>query len=383
MKARQTRQARTFVYAANQYPTQPGCYLMKDSAGVVFYVGKAKNLRRRLSSYFSAAAHGKARRIATRVRTIEIILVNNETESLILENNLIKQHKPRYNVLLTRAASGYAYIMQTGERIPRFVIYRKHRVNKALDGIQEVTSSRRFGPFVSRRYRDALLAFVNEYYGLRVCKRMPRQACLRYHLGKCSGICVGAVATEAYMQQVRAAAALLSYQHADDLIRELQRRMSEHSERLEFEKALKLRDQIQALRKTLERQVVERDVAHDQDVVFFGAGSAMLAHVVSGMMQDGRLYPLDTSVEHAQACLNFLQTYYRQSQPRSERALELIVNHLPDPQGAAQALQQACGQRIKITIPKRGAKHALLHLCEQNYDYRNSVKSSLPESQNA
>ena len=108
-----------FGFEAKNYPTEPGCYLMKDGDGTVIYVGKAKNLRRRLSSYFSATAHGKARRLA-------------------------------------------------GERFPRCVIYRKNRVNKTLDGIEEINPPRRFGPYVSRRFRDALLDFVNEYFGLRV-----------------------------------------------------------------------------------------------------------------------------------------------------------------------------------------------------------------------
>ncbi|HEY3341386.1 MAG TPA: GIY-YIG nuclease family protein, partial [Anaerolineae bacterium] len=155
---------RKFSFDARRYPAVPGCYLMKNGSGQVIYVGKAKNLRRRLCSYFSAAAYGKTRRLAAHVRDIEVILVNNETESLILENNLIKRYKPVYNVMLMRDSSGYAYIVLTGERYPRCVIYRKNRANQTLEHIDEVTPSRRFGPYVSRRYRDALLNFVNEYF---------------------------------------------------------------------------------------------------------------------------------------------------------------------------------------------------------------------------
>jgi excinuclease ABC subunit C len=360
-----------FSFEPGRYPTSPGCYLMKDAGHAVIYVGKAKNLRRRLSSYFSRAAHGKARRLAARVRDIEVILVNNETESLVLENNLIKRHKPAYNVMLTRDGSGYAYIMLTGEEFPRFVIYRKGRANKALDGIKEVTAPRRFGPFVSRRFRDALLTFVNEYFGLRVCKPLPRRVCLRYDMGKCSGICAHLVTAEAYNAAVRRAVALLTC-HAGDIVTELKRQMAAHAERLEFEKAQKLRDQIRALEASLEKQIVDRDVAHDQDAVFFGDGKVMVARIEAGAIRDASLFDLEMP-EGGDAELarrNFLVDFYCRPAQRIQAGKELIINHLDDPQAAVAALADACGQRVRITLPKRGAKRDLLKLCEQNYQYR-------------
>ena len=360
-----------FAFDAKRYPTQPGCYLMKDSRGTVIYVGKALNLRRLLSDYFRTTAHGKMRRLAARVRDIEVIIVNNETESLILENNLIKRHRPAYNVMLMRPGSGYAYILLTGEQVPRFVIYRKSRINKSLDNIEQVAAPRRFGPFVSRRFRDALLDFVNEYFGLRVCKPMPARACLRYHLGWCCGICEGKVASEEYAAAVRGAVALLSF-HSDALIAELKRRMHAHADKLEYEKAQKLRDQIRALEATLEKQVVERDVQHDQDVVYFGPTRVMVARVESGAIREASLFDLDTSVDYGQACRDFLIAHYCHSSRSSDDRTpdELIVNQLDDAGTVMDALAQACGRRVQITLPKRGTKRALLKLCEQNYRYR-------------
>jgi excinuclease ABC subunit C len=318
------------------------------------------------------------RRLAARVRDIEVIIVNNETESLVLENNLIKRYRPAYNVMLVRQSSGYAYILLTGERVPRFVMYRKNRFNKSLDNIEQVIAPRRFGPFVSRRFRDALLDFVNEYFGLRVCKPMPNRVCLRYHLGRCSGICEGLVSAEDYADAVREAVALLSY-HSDDLIAELKERMLAHADRLEFEKAQKLRDQIRALEATLEKQIVDRDVDHDQDVVVFGTSKVMVAHVEAGAVREAGLFDLDASTDYAQACRSFLITHYGTRESRgggpedSCIPAELIVNQLDDVPMVTQSLAQACGRRIKITLPKRGAKRDLLKLCEQNYRYRTST----------
>jgi excinuclease ABC subunit C len=361
--------ARPFVFDVKRYPGAPGCYLMKDGNGRVIYVGKAKDLRKRLSSYFRPTAGGKERRLAARVRDIEVIVVNNETESLILENNLIKRHKPIYNVMLMDESSGYGYLMLTGERYPRCVVYRKHRVNRDLDEDADLTSARRFGPYVSRRYRDALQAFVNEYFGLRVCKKLPKKTCLLYEMGKCSGICEHKVTDAEYAEAIRGAASLLSY-HSKDLIAELRKRMVEHAERLEFEKAIKVRDQILVLQATLEKQVVERDIAHDQDVVYFDTSTVMVAHVTGGAISGASLYPLDTSVAEEQARQDFLMSYCCQPMYGTHRGTreqrELIVNRLDDPTATAAKLAETSGQRIKITVPKRGAKRDLLKLCEQN-----------------
>ncbi len=363
---------RTFSFSPDNYPTAPGCYLMKDGSGQIIYVGKAKNLRRRLSSYFSTAAHGKARRLAARIRDIEVILVNNETESLILENNLIKRYKPAYNVMLMRDGSGYAYIVLTGERYPRCVIYRKSRSNKTLEHIEEITPSRRFGPYVSRRYRDALLNFVNEYFGLRVCKPLAKRACLRHGIGKCSGICERLVSPEAYAEAVRGAASLLSY-HSEDLIVELKGRMTKHAEALEFEKAIKLRDQIQALQATLEKQIVDRDVHYDQDIVYFGADKVLVARVVEGAISGASLFDLDTQTSPEEVRRNFLVAYYCQVEESADRRRELIVNQLDDPQAVAAALAESCGRRIKITCPRRGTKFALLKMCGQNMAHNHTL----------
>jgi excinuclease ABC subunit C len=363
-----------FEFDPKQYPLAPGCYLMKDAGGQVLYVGKAKCLRRRLSSYFGKSWHPRRiRQLVAEVCAIEVILVTNETESLVLENNLIKQHKPPYNRMLVRDDSGYGYILKTGERFPRFVIYRRHRLSKALGSEDEdhAATGKRYGPYVSKHFRDTLLDFVNAHYGLRTCKTLPGRVCLQYHIGKCSGICAGLVTPEQYAESVRQAEALLACRSAD-VIPALKRQMLEHAARLEFEKAQKLKVQIHALEVTLKKQVVDRDVRHDQDVVYFGERAVMLARVERGILRDAGLFDLDLSAGYEQACRAFLLSFYAARGGEVGNAIdrELIVNQLADAKAVAAELSRELKCRIRITFPRRGPKHDLLRLCEQNYNYR-------------
>ncbi len=339
---------------------QPGCYLMKDAGGQVLYVGKAKNLRRRLASYFRRHRKpSRTQRLVDRIHDVEIILVNNETESLILENNLIKRYKPCFNRLLVDDDSGYAYIAVTDEVVPRLVPYRKHRVNKDLQGTTQI--ARRFGPYVNSRYRDTLLAYVCESFQLKTCRQMPKRACLSYHLGRCSGICEDRISSEAYAAAVdRAVAFLASYQHTA-LLRQMKTRMARCAERLAFEKAGKIRDQITALESVLRKQIVERDVRYDQDVLHFSHGSVLVMTLKRGAVQSLRLFDLDQSQERAA----FLISQYTQNSPQ-----ELIVNQLQGAEKIAEQLTAANGHSVRLTLPRRGVKAELLKLCARNHDYR-------------
>jgi excinuclease ABC subunit C len=341
---------------------------MKDASGGVIYVGKAKNLRRRLSSYFQP--HRKGRRteqLVARIDGIEIIIVNSETESLVLENNLVKLYEPPYNRALMREDTGYPYIVLTGEDSPRFVPYRKNRINKELEGVDGEAIETLFGPYINRRFRDVLLKFVTETFQLRTCHPMLRKVCLLYHLGRCSGICEQKVSAEQYADDVEQAAAFLSsYQHTD-LIRQMKGQMWEHAERLEFEKAQRVKDQVEVLERVLEKQIVERDEKHDQDVIHFGERQVLVTQVKRGILQSLSMFDLDLARGYAEACEHFLLSHYTRNSPR-----ELIINRLKNPKEIEEALTSANRYRIRITLPRQGVKYELLKLCEQNYEYRAS-----------
>ena len=172
-------------------PHSPGCYLYKDREGTIIYVGKAKDLKRRVSSYFQKKDHDpKTRKLVETIDSFEYIVTATDEEAYLLENTLIKRHQPKYNIDL-RDAKSYAYIELTKEKFPRIGIARSKKGKGTF-----------FGPFVSGRERDYCLSVVKKTFRLRSCKNMPRnhRACLRYHNGYCTGPCVGAVTEEEYQK---------------------------------------------------------------------------------------------------------------------------------------------------------------------------------------
>jgi excinuclease ABC subunit C len=271
-----------FAFNPTRYPSGPGCYLMLDAAGTVLYVGKAKNLRRRLTSHFRPMPlAGRRSRLLAAVADIDLILVSNETEALILENKLIKLHKPPANRVLLDADEGYFYIALTAEDLPRLVAYRKNRINKELERGGAMTAvSRCFGPYVNRRFRDALLAFVADHFQIRTCAPLPSEVCLRYHLGACGGVCERRVSVGDYSRAVADTVGFLSRRHGE-LIRHMKRQMAECAAQLRFEQASRIKRHVELLEGALEPQVVERDVRHDQEVLHFEADTVLVLHVRS------------------------------------------------------------------------------------------------------
>ncbi|QHT62594.1 GIY-YIG nuclease family protein [Paenibacillus lycopersici] len=396
--------AAPFAFKAGDYPEKPGCYLMRDASGLLLYVGKSKKLRSRLRSYFTGR-HDRKRisELVARIASIEVILVNNETESLLLENNLIKIHKPPYNRALKKDNSGYAYLELTGERIPRLTVhYRDRRAPEAgqaeaaaadgsdaeqpqggrkaagkreasraaAKGVAKAAACepKRFGPFQNARFRTELLEFLADHYKLRSCAVLPKRACLLYHIGRCSGICEGHITEEAYAEDAKRLSELLFGGTKDALIARMYSQMTLYAEQLKFEKAQNMLEHIRILEKTPERQIVDRETNLNQEVLYFGSEGVMIAKVQQGMLRDFQLHELERGFAET-ACDRFLiQRYRTETKPD-----ELIVNRIADPSAVRRALRrpgegQAPG--LRITQPKRGLKHELLQLCRQNYEYR-------------
>ena len=354
-----------FTFEGRRYPTEPGCYLMKNMQGRVIYVGKAKNLRRRLASYFQQRPRQRRiRRLIENIRDIEVILVNNETESLILENNLIKLYHPRYNRALMRAGSGYPYIILSGEDFPRLLPYHKNRFNPELAQVKEHGIAHRFGPYLNRRFRDIILAFTTENFGLRTCQPLPKRLCLLYHMGRCCGPCEGKASRAEYDRAVTAATTFLTTAQHTDLIREMKQRMWAFAEALEFERAQRIRDQVEALESLLNHQIVEQDLDYDQDVIYFGESAVLVVHLKQGSLQQvslARLQPTPKSVA------DFLLTRYQNHCPP-----ELITNQTGQFDKIEDHLSQSNGYPIRIWQPEDGPAAALLALAERNYNYRSA-----------
>ncbi|MCP1309925.1 nucleotide excision repair endonuclease [Paenibacillus tyrfis] len=304
------------------------------------------------------------------IASIEVVLVNNESESLLLENNLIKIHKPPYNRALKRDNSGYAYLQMTDERFPRLTEYyrdRRLRTVRGSGGADKAAASgkeHRFGPYRSARFRDAVLDFVTEHYKLRTCDKMPKRVCLLYHLGKCSGVCEGKITEEAYRETARQAADLL-LNRGENLIPAMRAKMSEYAERLEFEKAGSMLRHLRILEEMPEKQIVDREGSTHQDVLYFGEERVLIAKVQEGMLRDFQMHELERAYGEV-ACDRFLVSRYGET----EGPDELIVNKVSDPGSLRALLRRTGGRAIKITTPKRGLKYDLLQLCKDNYEYR-------------
>lgn len=263
-------------------PELSGCYIYYNSDNEVIYVGKAKNLKRRVKSYFNKTPDSpKLVALVPKIEKLEYIITNTEVEALILENNLIKKYKPRYNVLL-KDDKKYPYFLITNEDYPRILIERKKNMNP-LKG-------RYYGPYTDVRAMYSTLDFLKKIFPLKQCKqpKFKSRPCLYYHIGKCMAPCQGLVSKEEYQAIVHQAELFLSGRR-NELIERLKEQMSEYSAREEYEKAARLRDSYLDLEKTLERQkVVFENTKLNEDVISLLQADGIFAITVL-MIREGRL----------------------------------------------------------------------------------------------
>lgn len=351
-------------------PETPGVYMHKDKLGNVIYVGKAVNLKRRVSSYFvnSASHSSKVRSMVKNIEEFEYITCKTEMEALILECNLIKKYEPKYNVLL-RDDKTYPYIKLTlNEEYPRLL---KTRLIKK-DG------ARYFGPYSDAAAVNRSIELLNKLFRLKRCSTssFPEgfKPCLNYHIRECRGICTGLVDHDEYMRDVEKLTEFISGKDKS-LENDLKDRMKEASEKLEFEEAAILRDQIEALRALRNVQRVTMVNGKDLDMLFT-VGSGNNSAVVLFPVRDGKLSGRDTFLmsnaenwevdndgdegfdEYDKVMSEFIKQYYSQlaSPPK-----EILI---PRPIRDAQMIGEMLGTRIHT--PERGSKHQLLELAKRD-----------------
>lgn len=238
-------------------PDLPGCYLMKDRHGTIIYVGKAKILKNRVRSYFTGAHDTKTQRLVSEIQDFEYIVTSSDIEALILEMNLIKKHSPKYNVLLKDDKS-YPYIKLTNERHPRLITTRKVKKDKG----------KYFGPYPNAYAANETKKLLDRIYPLRKCRALPDRVCLYYHMGQCLAPCVNEVSQETYKQLTSEIARFLNGGYKD-VKKELENKMYEASNNLEFERAKEYRDQISHIESTMEKQTIISTDFTDRDVFGF------------------------------------------------------------------------------------------------------------------
>ena len=263
-------------------PTQPGCYLYYDKDGGIIYVGKAKNLKRRVYSYFHKQHESpKTNILVSQIEKLEYIITDSEVEALILESHLIKKHKPKYNILL-KDDKKYPYFLITDEDFPRIQVVRKKNLNP--------DKGRFYGPYTDVGAMYATLDFLKRLFPLKQCKtpKFTNRPCLYYHIGKCLAPCQGKVTPEEYQKLIQQVELFLSGKQSE-LLKQIQVQMQKYADSEQFEKAAKMRDSYLDLQKTLERQkVVYENTKLNEDIIAVLYEDGILAIVIM-MIREGRL----------------------------------------------------------------------------------------------
>lgn len=333
-------------------PRSPGCYIYKDKSGKVIYVGKAKNLKKRVDTYFQKKdLDPKTSLLVKNIDKIDFIVTDNEIEALILENNLIKKHSPHYNINL-KDSRRYAYIQITDEDFPRLVIARIH------DG-----KGSYFGPFVSGIERNYLLSLLKKTFCLRTCKRMPKRPCLRHHIGLCDAPCIGGINKADYKERMEKIECILNGNHKE-LISTIKQEIKVLSKEQKFEKAIHLREQLAAVRALSDKQKMERSISYDEDIIDFRIKERkvylLLFNIHKGMLENKQEFIFDFSDYFLE---QFLMQYYSDT----EVPKEIILSRSIDSQ-ISNHLEQKRGKKLHITIPKKGIKKQLIDLVQRNID---------------
>lgn len=344
---------------AHALPENPGVYMMKDSSDKIIYVGKAKNLRRRVSSYFLPNRDAKTSALVAKIDHIDYIITGNEYEALVLENNLIKRHKPHYNILLKDGKS-YPMIRITNEKFPRVM-----KTRRLVDD-----GSSYFGPFSATGALEAYMDLIRDNYPLRRCSgpiERHKEACLYYHMHKCPGPCIGAVSEKEYKASVDEIRSFLS---GDDerLMKRLEKDMKDAAARLDFETAAAKRDLVDALKSVTKAQSVEEAFSDDSRDYAAVALRGPLCSVSIIQLRDGRvvgkaLYRAETISDETDALLSFLVQYYSDG---SNLPKELYVNQEIDSELLAKYFRDELGVPLYIGFPKDGRHYRILRMAEVN-----------------
>ncbi len=345
-------------------PASPGCYIMRDEKDRVLYVGKAKHLRSRVRAYINESdSRYMVKFLMRRVAHIDFLLTTNEKEALLLENNLIKQHRPRYNVNLKDDKTYVSLRINLPHEFPRITVTRKFR----KDG------SKYFGPYSSAGAVRETIKQIQRLFPLRLCSdsvlRNRTRPCLYYQMNQCSAPCVGYIDREEYRKLVDQVIMVLEGRSAD-LEKELLETIQQHADNLEFEKAAEVRDRVYALRTTLERQRTVRAHAEgDQDV--FGIhtqgrySEIQVLFIRNGRMTGGRSFSFNQREMPIEEVLSsfLLQYYSTVSQVPSEI---LIPVEMEESDVLADILSEQRGAKVSVHWPQRGEKRALIVMSERN-----------------
>ena len=348
-------------------PDQPGVYIMHDSRDAIIYIGKAVSLRKRVHQYFQPS-HDEGIKKAQMVKQIarfEYIVTDSELEALVLECNLIKEHRPKYNTML-RDDKTYPYIRVTlGEDFPRVLFSRQQKKDK----------SRYFGPYTSAGAVKDTIELVNKIYQLRTCNRnLPRDTgkdrpCLNYHIHQCTAPCQGYITKEAYRERVDAVVEFLNGNYAP-VLKSLEEKMNTASANLEFEKAIEYRELLNSVRQIAQNQKITHTDGEDKDIIALAADDRD-AVVQVFFIRDGKLIGRDhfyvkigTEDTKAQILTTFIKQFYSGT-PFIPREI-MLPQEIEEQEVLADWLGEKRGSKVYIRVPQKGMKEKLVELAQKN-----------------
>lgn len=348
-------------------PSQPGVYLMHDAKDEIIYVGKAVSLKNRVRQYFQSSRNKSAKieQMVSRIARFEYIVTDSEMEALVLECNLIKEHQPRYNTML-KDDKAYPYIKVTvGEDFPRVMLARTMKKDK----------NRYFGPYTSAGAVKDTIDLIHKLYKIRTCSRnLPRDTgkerpCLNYHIKQCDAPCQGYISKEEYGENIRQVLEFLNGRY-DGVLKNLEEKMKAASDAMDFEKAIEYRDLLSSVKKVAQKQKITSSNMEDRDIIAM-ARDDMDAVVQVFFVREGKLIGRDhfrmsvaTAETRGQILSSFVKQFYAGT-PFLPKEL-WVQYELEDMELIGQWLSARKGQKVRITIPKKGDKERLVELAEKN-----------------
>ena len=333
-------------------PKKTGCYLFKDKKNNIIYVGKAKNLRSRVRSYFNNSAKRiKTKKLVEKIDDIDYMITPSEVEALLLEQNLIKKHKPRYNVLL-KDSKKYPYLVLTKEDFPRLIVTRR----KNLKGEY-------FGPYTVNDLRNNIVRLLRKRFFIRTCRTFPKRPCLRYQIEICQAPCVGKVSKKEYKKNISKVRDFLKKGDTSIIIQKLKNEMKKYSDNKKYEKAKTKKEQIDAIKEIENKQIIEQKKKSFQDVINYiekdEKVTIMVFYVRNGILTGKDKYTIDATDNFLE---EFIKTYYSEKQiPKTI----IIPTELKD-ESIINYLEKKAGRKVNLVKPKRGLKKGLLELAKKN-----------------
>ena len=349
----------TFDISKITIPTDPGIYLMKDRDGKIIYIGKAKNLKKRVKSYFLKNQNYKTQKLVQNISDIEFVLTDNESEAFLLESNMIKKYRPRFNIEL-KDQQRYTYLRISDEKYPRLLVARRTRDGKFLG------KGKTFGPFTQGSSKLLTIGTLRKAFQIRICKTLPKKVCLEYHLGNCEGPCEFKDAQERYPKHVAALEEVLKGKNQTKVFtKKLEEEMHQAAELQQFERAKDIRDTLIRLGSLQTKQKME--YVENSDEEYFGIGiqeqsaTVMNFRMINGVIRDSDKFFFDLVGDNTFS--NFLYQYYSTHKiPK-----QIIVSELPENQKLLESLlSDQAGFSVKISTPTKGKKKDIMNLILKN-----------------